>query len=120
MTQKVVITGTNTSSQTDAYQIFKYDNSKSEELLKAGFGVVNTHIEDGLRKVQELWLLNNETKGIRLLANQISNHFSFQEYASNQAYPSSLMGMMALLRQMYFDLDWYKGNSKNKIYHWKP
>jgi hypothetical protein len=23
-------------------------------------------------------------------------------------YPSSLMGMMALLRQMYLDLDWYK------------
>jgi hypothetical protein len=24
------------------------------------------------------------------------------------------MGMMALLRQMYFDLDWYKGNSKKQ------
>jgi hypothetical protein len=58
--------------------------------------------------------LNNEDQGIRLLANQISNHFSFsRSIASNQAYPSSLMGMMALLRQMYFDLDWYKGNSKN-------
>ncbi|MFZ0595444.1 MAG: amidohydrolase family protein, partial [Flavobacterium sp.] len=34
---------------------------------------------------------------------------------TNQAYPSSLMGMMALLRQMYLDLDWYKkGNSETK------
>jgi hypothetical protein len=59
--------------------------------------------------------LNNEDQGIRLLANQISNHFSFsRSIASNQAYPSSLMGMMALLRQMYFDLDWYKKEFKKK------
>jgi imidazolonepropionase-like amidohydrolase len=103
--------------EADAYQIFKYDNSKAEELLKAGFGVVNTHIPDGIAQgTGALVALNNEDQGIRLLANQISNHFSFsRSVASNQAYPSSLMGMMALLRQMYFDLDWYKkGNSKTQ------
>jgi imidazolonepropionase-like amidohydrolase len=103
--------------EADAYQIFKYDNSKAEELLKAGFGVVNTHIPDGIAQgTGALIALNNEDQGIRLLANQISNHFSFsRSVASNQAYPSSLMGMMALLRQMYFDLDWYKkGNSKTQ------
>ncbi|MFT4757988.1 MAG: imidazolonepropionase-like amidohydrolase, partial [Vicingaceae bacterium] len=103
--------------EADAYQIFKYDNSKAEELLKAGFGVVNTHIPDGIAQgTGALVALNNEDQGIRLLANQISNHFSFsRSVASNQAYPSSLMGMMALLRQMYCDLDWYKkGNSKTQ------
>jgi imidazolonepropionase-like amidohydrolase len=103
--------------EADAYQIFKYDNSKAEELLKAGFGVVNTHVPDGIAQgTGALIALNNEDQGIRLLANQISNHFSFsRSVASNQAYPSSLMGMMALLRQMYFDLDWYKkGNSKTQ------
>jgi hypothetical protein len=58
--------------------------------------------------------LNNEDQGIRLLANQISNHFSFSRSIFNQAYPSSLMGMMALLRQMYFDLDWYKRELKTQ------
>jgi hypothetical protein len=82
---------------------------KAEELLKAGFGVVNTHIPDGIAQGTGALVAFNEDQGIRLLANQISNHFSFsRSIASNQAYPSSLMGMMALLRQMYFDLDWYK------------
>lgn len=103
--------------EADAYQIFKYDNSKAEELLKAGFGVVNTHIEDGIAQGSgALIALNNEDQGIRLITDKISNHFSFSRSTSSiQAYPSSLMGMMALLRQMYFDLDWYKkGNSKTQ------
>jgi hypothetical protein len=54
-------------------------------------------------------LLNNEDNSKRLLANKITNHFSFtKSVGSIQSYPSSLMGMMALLRQMYLDLDWYK------------
>jgi hypothetical protein len=32
----------------------------------------------------------------------------FDSATSNQAYPSSLMGMMALLRQVNHDLKWYK------------
>lgn len=101
--------------EANAYQVFKYDNSEAEELLKAGFGVVNTHIADGIAQgTGALVALNNEDQGNRLLANKVSNHFSFsRSVASSQAYPSSLMGMMALLRQMYYDLDWYKkGNSK--------
>jgi imidazolonepropionase-like amidohydrolase len=103
--------------EANAYQIFKYDNAKAEELLKAGFGVVNTHIADGIAQgTGALIALNNEDQGTRLLADKISNHFSFsRSVASNQAYPSSLMGMMALLRQMYHDLDWYqKGNAKTQ------
>jgi hypothetical protein len=47
---------------------FKYDNSKAEELLKAGFGVVNTHIPDGIAQgTGALVALNNEDQGIRLL-----------------------------------------------------
>jgi hypothetical protein len=61
----------------DAYQIFKYDNSKAEELLKAGFGVVNTHPRWYCARYRSFGCLNNEDQGIRLLANQISNHFSF-------------------------------------------
>lgn len=101
--------------EADAYQVFRYDNSKAEELLKAGFGVVNTHIADGIAQgTGALIALNNEDQGLRLIADKVSNHFSFsRSAASTQAYPSSLMGMMALLRQMYYDLDWYKkGNSK--------
>jgi hypothetical protein len=86
---------------------------KAEELLKAGFGVVNTHIPDGIAQgTGALVALNMKTKEF-LLANQISNHFSFSRSIASISHPSSLMGMMALLRQMYFDLDWYKKGIKN-------
>lgn len=104
-------------SETNAFENFNYDQTKAEELLKAGFGVVGTHVQDGIaRGTGTLIALNNSDKSLRLLSNKITNHFGFtKSVTTNQAYPSSLMGMMALLRQMYLDMDWYKnGNSKTK------
>ena len=105
----------NIRSEVNAFENFKYDQTKAEELLKAGFGVVGTHIQDGIaRGTGTLIALNNSNKNTRLLSNKISNHFGFtRSVTTNQSYPSSLMGMTALLRQMYLDQNWYKnGNSK--------
>jgi len=107
----------NIRSEVNAYENFKYDQTKAEELLKIGFGVVGTHVQDGIaRGTGSLIALNNSDKSVRLLSNKISNHFGFtRSVTSNQSYPSSLMGIMALLRQMYLDESWYKsGNSKTK------
>ena len=107
----------NIRPEVNAYESFKYDQTKAIELLKAGFGVVGTHVQDGIaRGTGTLIALNNSDKSVRLLSNKITNHFGFTRSATtNQAYPSSLMGMMALLRQMYLDESWYKnGNSKTK------
>ena len=103
--------------EVNAFENFNYDQMKAEEFLKAGFGVVGTHVQDGIaRGTGTLIALNNSDKSLRLLSNKISNHFGFtRSVATNQSYPSSLMGMMALIRQMYFDMNWYKnGNSKTK------
>jgi imidazolonepropionase-like amidohydrolase len=107
----------NIRSEVNAYENFKYDQTKAEELLKIGFGVVGTHVQDGIaRGTGTLIALNNSDKNVRLLSNKISNHFGFtRSVTTNQSYPSSLMGMIALLRQMYLDENWYKsGNSKTK------
>ncbi len=104
-------------SEVNAFDSFNYDQTKAEEFLKAGFGVVGTHVQDGIaRGTGTLIALNNSDKSARLLSNKISNHFGFTRSAvTNQSYPSSLMGMMALLRQMYLDMNWYKnGNSKTQ------
>ncbi|MCF8320531.1 MAG: amidohydrolase family protein [Flavobacterium sp.] len=104
-------------SEVNAFENFNYDQTKAEEFLKAGFGVVGTHVQDGVaRGTGTLIALNNFDKSSRLLSNKISNHFGFtRSTVTNQSYPSSLMGMMALLRQMYLDMNWYKnGNSKTK------
>jgi imidazolonepropionase-like amidohydrolase len=101
----------------NGYETFKYDQPKADELLKAGFGVVGTHIPDGIAQgTGALVALNNQDNSKQIIANKLTNHFAFTKSAlTNQAYPSSLMGMMALLRQMYLDLDWYKkGNSETK------
>ena len=97
---------------------FTYENKDAEELRKLGFGVVNTHLMDGIaRGTGVLVALNDEGNDAeRILEDQSGQFFSFQKsVTSNQSYPTSLMGSMALLRQMYYDRDWYSnGNSDTK------
>lgn len=101
--------------ETNAYESFKYDEKKAEEYLKLGFGVVGTNNQDGIaRGTGALIALNNSPESSKIISNSITNNFGFtRSGASQQSYPNSLMGMIALLRQMYYDLDWYKkGNSE--------
>jgi hypothetical protein len=53
----------NIKSEVNGYESFKYDQPKAEELLKAGFGVVGTHVQDGIaRGSGTLIALNNFDK----------------------------------------------------------
>lgn len=104
--------------ENEAISKFEYDKNKADEFRKAGFGVLNTHIMDGIaRGTGVLVALNDdEGAGTRIINDQSGQFFSFDKsVASRQSYPTSLMGSMALLRQMYSDAAWYaKGNSKTK------
>jgi imidazolonepropionase-like amidohydrolase len=99
-----------------AVEHFNFDGKTAKELMKAGFGVVNTHLEDGIvRGSGTLVALNtNDGNETRVIDAHSAQYFSFEKSAaSRQSYPGSMMGSMALLRQMYYDADWYaKGNSK--------
>ncbi|WP_136669204.1 amidohydrolase family protein [Flavobacterium sp. H122] len=104
-------------TEVNTAEVFKFDQTKAEEFLKAGFGTVGTHVPDGIaRGTGSLVLLNNDKETNKFLVPTVSNHFAFTKSpTSNQAYPSSLMGMLALLKQMYHDAGWYKGgNSEYK------
>ncbi|MDP3353146.1 MAG: amidohydrolase family protein, partial [Flavobacteriaceae bacterium] len=102
----------------NAFETFKYDEKKAEEYLQAGFGVVGTHLQDGVARGTGLLVaLNNfDNNNTRFLSSKITQHFGFTRSAnSTQSYPSSLMGMIALLKQFYHDANWYKnGNSTDK------
>jgi imidazolonepropionase-like amidohydrolase len=104
--------------ETSALESFKYNDTEAEKLRKLGFGVVNTHMPDGIvRGTGMLVALNSEgTEGDRILNERSAQFLSFEKSAkSKQVYPSSKMGAMALLRQTYLDADWYaKGNSQTK------
>ncbi len=97
---------------------FSYDSKKASEYIKAGFGTLNAHIQDGIvRGSGMLVALDSEgTNANRILDDHSAQYFSFSKsVTSRQSYPSSIMGSMALLRQLYIDADWYaKGNSKTK------
>jgi len=96
---------------------FSFDTKKAKELLNAGFGVVNTHMQDGIIRGNGLLIaLNpNSSNAYRVLDTKSAQYLSFSKSAlSKQAYPGSRMGAMALLRQTYNDAAWYaNGNMKN-------
>jgi len=102
----------------EGISFFKYDAKKAKELRSLGFGVVQTHQMDGIARGTGVLVALNDTKGneTRILNDRSGQFFSFSKsVTSRQSYPGSLMGSMALLRQMYYDADWYsKGHSKTK------
>lgn len=104
--------------ENNAIDQFKYDDKKAKELREAGFGTVNTHIQDGIaRGTGVLIALNGQgTDADRILDDRSAQYFSLKKSVlKQQSYPSSLMGSLALLRQMYHDMDWYaKGNATTK------
>lgn len=102
----------------DVMARFKYDAKDASEMHKLGFGVVNTHMPDGIvRGTGALIALNNNAdNSMRVLDGESTQHLSFSKsVTSRQSYPSSIMGSMALLRQMYDDAKWYEaGNIDTK------
>ncbi len=104
--------------ENDAISKFKFDSKKATSFLNAGFGVVNTHIQDGIvRGSGTLVALNTEDGNEKAILEQRSGQYlSFSKsVTSRQSYPGSIMGSMALLRQLYLDADWYaKGQSSTK------
>ncbi|WP_031425569.1 amidohydrolase family protein [Flavimarina sp. Hel_I_48] len=98
-------------SETNAIDDFKYDNKAAEAMLKAGFGTVQTHKEDGIARGTGLLVALNEqgTAADRLLNVGSAQFFSFEKSnLSDQSYPGSIMGATALIRQVFEDANWYK------------
>lgn len=77
-------------------------------MRKAGFGSVNVINRDGIaRGTSSAVTLNNEKENSVMLNNQTAANYSFNKGTSQNDYPTSLMGSTALLRQTYYDAQWY-------------
>ncbi|NQY29262.1 MAG: amidohydrolase family protein [Flavobacteriaceae bacterium] len=100
--------------ETNSFNSFKYDNKKAKELLKVGFGIVNTHVQDAIISgTGTLVVLDqNGNTATQVIEEKSAQYFSFDKSKlSKQSYPSSIMGSMALIRQVHHDANWYeKGN----------
>lgn len=89
---------------------FVYDDKEAEKLRKSGVGVIVSNSQDGISRGTGTLVALTDKEQNQIIEGKISSHFSFQKGNSRQAYPSSLMGSIALLRQYYYDLEYYKDN----------
>ena len=94
--------------ETYVKNIFTADSKKADELRKVGFGSVNVINRDGIaRGVSAAVTLNEDADNSLILKDQTAANYSFSKGSSSNDYPTSLMGSIALLRQTYFDSQWY-------------
>jgi imidazolonepropionase-like amidohydrolase len=96
-------------SDAEAYKVFAVDDAKAKPLRDAGFGAVLSHVRDGIaRGTGAVVSLANEKENLVIIKERATAHYSFSKGTSTQSYPSSIMGIIALLRQSYLDAQWYK------------
>ncbi len=98
-------------SSVEAYKLFVHNSEKAEELKKLGIGTVLTFNKDGIvRGSGVLVNLNNTKENESLVIDKAAAFYSFSKGSSTQDYPSSLAGSIALIRQTYYDAQWYSQN----------
>ncbi|MHA8067629.1 amidohydrolase family protein [Aquirufa sp. ROCK2-A2] len=94
---------------------FTVNDSKAKELRKLGFGTVLSHQMDGIsRGTGALVTLAKEKENLVIIKEKASAHYSFNKGSSTQDYPNSLMGSIALMRQLFLDGQWYKNKSEGE------
>lgn len=106
-------------SEFRAAAVIQHQPEKAAALREAGFGLVLSQQFDGIaRGASTLLTLDAAEKEHQsILKDQAAAHFSFKKGTSTQNYPSSLMGAIALLRQTYYDVNWYKNDRKKEEYN---
>ena len=99
----------------DASRVFNANSSQADELRNIGFGAVNTFVKDGVaRGTSAVVTLSDQKENYTLISSKSANMFSFNKGSSKQEYPSSLMGVIALLRQTYIDAEWFEKSKENQ------
>lgn len=105
-------------SDKEAYALFVHNQSKADELRKQGFATVLTSVKDGIvRGSGALVNLQNGKEHESIIVDRAAGFYSFRKGSSPQDYPSSMMGSVALLRQTYYDAQWYKANQTKTEYN---
>lgn len=105
-------------SDVEAHKLFLHNQSKADELRKQGFGTVLTFQKDGIvRGSGALVCLANAKENETIIKDRAAGFYSLRKGTSPQDYPSSIMGAIALLRQTYYDAQWYKTNATKTEYN---
>ena len=93
----------------DVSSEFIPDKKTADEYRKAGFGAVLTFKDDGIARGTSALVSTGDGKSNNvILKNKASANYSFSRGRSADLYPASPFGMIALLRQLNYDAQWYK------------
>jgi imidazolonepropionase-like amidohydrolase len=101
-------------SDYNALTDYTYNPTQAKSMRNAGFGVVNSHRANGIHRGTSLLLALSDAlpDSERFISTKAAEHFSFKKSStSNQSYPSSVMGAIALIRQFYHDASWYEAKN---------
>ncbi len=95
-------------AETDWVEAFKPDRKAAEALLDRGFTTVQAARMDGIFRGRGFVTSLGEGTPNEVLIEPYGAHFaSFDPGSSQQEYPGSLMGSIALVRQTILDAQWY-------------
>ncbi|MGB0837581.1 MAG: amidohydrolase family protein [Flavobacteriaceae bacterium] len=100
-----------------SFEHLNYDEKIAKSLLNQGFGVISAQRKDGVaRGTAVLVALNKQaSNNVRILDPKVSQQYGFSRAkSSNQAYPNSPMGMIALLRQFNYDANWFMAHPEQQ------
>ncbi len=94
--------------EVSAASLFSADPKAAATYRELGFGAVLSHVPDGIARGTSVFTTLADAKENKtVLRTNAAAHYSFRKGTSKQAYPSSLMGAIALLRQTFLDAQWY-------------
>jgi len=105
-------------SDFEAYKNFGHQTDQASDYRKNGFGAILTSKKDGIvRGSGVLVHLNNTKENESIIIDKCAAFYSLNKGSSPVDYPSSLTGVIALLRQTYYDAQWYKSNTTKTEYN---
>lgn len=97
----------------DAAEGYQANAATNKRFIESGFGFALTHQKDGIAQGEGVLVSLTESSLYKPILNWGSgSFFSLEKGVSRQAYPSSQMGSIALLRQALYDAKWYKENAQ--------
>ncbi|MCP5347463.1 MAG: amidohydrolase family protein [Gammaproteobacteria bacterium] len=99
-------------SQFRASSVFSPDAESRKSLRELGFSSVLSFRADGIaRGTSSLVTLGDERANQAVIVPDAAAHYSLDKGSSVQSVPGSLMGAIALLRQIYLDADWFSAQT---------
>lgn len=97
----------------NAAAVFTADEKKAKQLRASGFALTLSALQDGICRGSAALVYTAKGNEHELIAKpKVATSLSFNRGTSKQHYPSSLMGSIALLRQTYYDAQWYQKQNK--------